>query len=183
MAGKRPKPKAAPKPDARPVSMGIREYARHRKDAALAGGTHRAVQVAIIDGRLSKSLTPDRKRIADVAAADAEWASTTHVDRIPLTGPTAAGTSPPDLAESRARREAAEAALAEIELDEKRGELVPAKDVEAKLVSVFAHCKTKLLAVAPRARQRDPSLTGAQLELFEALIREALDDLSSSAES
>lgn len=178
MAGRRSKAREEPKPVALPVS--IREYARHRKAAGLAGGTHRAVQVAIRDGRLSKSVTPDGK-IADVPAADAEWASTTHVDRIPLSGPTAAGTTPPDLAESRARREAAEAALAEIELAEKRAELVLAKDVESKLVNVFAQCKTKLLAVASRARQRDPGLTGPQVELFETLIREALDDLARAA--
>ncbi len=159
----------------KPISL--RAYARHRKQAGLAGGTLNAVQVAIKSGRLAKSLTADG-RIASAAAADAEWSATTHVDRIPITGPTAAGVPPPDLQESRARREAAEAALAEIELMEKRRELVPAKDVESKLVNVFAHCKTKLLGVAARARQRDPGLTGPQIELFEALIRECLDDLA-----
>lgn len=163
--------------------MGVREYARHRKAAGLAGGTHRAVQVAIEDGRLSKSLTPDRKRIANATAADAEWGATTLADRIPITGPTAAGTPPPDFAESRARREAAEAALAEIELAEKRRELVPARDVESKLVNVFAHCKTKLLGVPSRARQRDPALTGPQVALIESLIREALEDLASTVEA
>lgn len=166
----------------KPAGVGIRAYARHRKAAGLAGGTHRAVQVAIKEGRLKKSLTPDGK-IADVDLADMEWAATTHVDRIPLTGPTAAGTPPPDLQESRARREAAEAALAEIELAEKRGELVLAGDVESKLVNVFAHCKTKLLAVAARARQRDPALSGPQVALFEALIREALEDLAGQVEA
>ena len=163
-------------PKAKP--LGLRAYARHRKEAGLAGGTLNAVQTAIKSGRLSKSLTRDRKQIASAAAADVEWDAATHVDRIPLTGPTATGTQPPDLTESRARREAAEAALAELELAEKRRELVLAKDVESKLVNVIAHCKTKLLGVSPRARQRDPSLTGPQIELFENLIREALDDLA-----
>jgi phage terminase Nu1 subunit (DNA packaging protein) len=72
--------------------------------------------------------------------------------------------------------------LAEIELAEKRGELLPAKDVESRLVNVFAHCKTKLLGVPARARQRDPSLTGPQVALIETLIREALEDLASAAE-
>jgi phage terminase Nu1 subunit (DNA packaging protein) len=161
--------------------MGIREYARHRKSLGLAGGTHRAIQVAIESGRLSKSLTPDRKRIASAARADREWEATTKVDYIPLTGPTAAGTPPPDLQESRARREAAEASLAEIELSEKRRELVLAKDVESKLVNVFAHCKTKLLGVSARAAQRDPAFTGPQVQLIESLIREALEDLASES--
>lgn len=162
--------------------VGLREYARHRKAAGLAGGTLHAVQVAISSGRLKKSLTADGKKIASVDAADAEWSATTQVDRIPLTGPTAAGTPPPDLQESRARREAAEAALAEIELEEKRRELVPSKDVESKLVNVFAQCKTKLLGVPSRARQRDPALTGQQIELIDSLIREALNDLASSSD-
>jgi phage terminase Nu1 subunit (DNA packaging protein) len=162
----------------RAKSISLRAYARHRKEAGLAGGTLRAVQVAIKSGRLSKSLTPDGKQIADAAAADAEWTSTTHVDRIPMTGPTAAGTPPPDLAESRARREAAEASLVEIELAEKKRELVLAKDVESKLVGAFAQCKTKILGVPSRCRQRDPALTGPQILLIEDLIREALDDLA-----
>lgn len=166
----------------KPKPISLREYARHRKEAGLAGGTHHAVQVAIESGRLAKSVTPDGK-IVSAEAADAEWAATTHVDRVPLSGPTAAGALAPDLAESRARREAAEASLAEIELWERRGELVLAGDVEAKLVNVFSHCKTKLLAVPARARQRDPDLTDAQVELFELLIREALEDLASPVES
>jgi hypothetical protein len=174
--GKRAKP-AKPAP---PISL--RAYARHREAAELAGGTLNAVQTAIKSGRLSKSVTPDGK-IASAAAADAEWQATTHVDRIPLTGPTAAGASPPDLAESRARREAAEAALAEIELAEKRRELVLAKDVESRLVNVFAQCKTKLLGVPARCRQRDPGLTGPQIELIESLVREACDDLANKSET
>jgi hypothetical protein len=166
--------------------MGQREYARHRKAAGLSGGTVKAVQNAIASGRLSKALTPDRKQIADAEIADAEWAATTRSDRIPITGPAAstaaaaaAGSAPPDLQESRARREAAEAALAEIELAEKRAELLPAHDVEARLVNVFSHCKTKLLGVPARARAGDPSLTADQITMFEALIREAIEDLAS----
>lgn len=164
-----------------PKPLSLRAYARHRKDAELAGGTLSSVQAAIERGRLKKSLTPDGK-IASAAAADTEWEATTLADRVPHTGPTSAGTSPPDLAESRARREAAEAALAEIELEEKRRELVPAKDVESKLVNIFAHCKTKLLAVPARARQRDPSLTEPQVQLIKSLVREALEDLANESE-
>jgi hypothetical protein len=162
----------------KPKALSLRAYARHRKAAGLAGGTLKAVQVAMTSGRLSKSLTKDRKQIRSAELADAEWDATTHVDRIPLSGPTAAGTPPPDLQESRARREAAEAALAEIELAEKRSELLPAADVETRLVNVIAGCKTKLLGVPARARQRDPSLSPDQITLLEELLREALEDLA-----
>lgn len=170
-----------------PVLMGLREYARHRAELGLAGTTHRAVQVAIRDGRIVNAVRDGK---IDAAIADAEWNATTLTNRIPITGPTSVTigddddelpANVPSLKESRARREAAEAALAEIELAEKRGELVLAKDVESKLVNVFAHCKTKLLAVAARARQSDPALTDPQVELFESLIRDALEDLAGGA--
>lgn len=171
-------------PERPPVMMGLREYARHRDERGLVGTTHRAVQVAIRDGRLVKSIVNGK---INAAVADAEWSETT-LDRVPRTGPTAPSHGDdddddlppgvPSLKESRARREAAEAALAEIELAEKRGELVLARDVESKLVNVFAHCKTKLLGVAARARQADPDLTDPQVDLFASLIRDALDDLA-----
>lgn len=177
----------SPKRKGAAAPLSLRAYARHRKERELAGGTLYAVQTAIKSGRLKKSVTPDGQ-IASAAAADAEWDATTHVDRIPLSGPTSAigenaASRAPDLAESRARREAAEAALAEIELAEKRRELVLAKDVESRLVNVFAQCKTKLLGVAARCRQRDPALTGPQIELIESLVREACEDLASKSEA
>ena len=89
-----------------------------------------------------------------------------------------AGADIPPYKVSRARREAAEASLAELELQEKRRELLPARDVETRLVNVFAGCKTKLLGVPARARQRDPSLSAEQVAMLEGLIREALEDLA-----
>lgn len=165
----------------KPKTLSLRAYARHRKAKGFAGGTLFGVQTAIDSGRLSKSLTPDGQ-IASAAAADAEWERTTKSEHIPRTGPTSAGTPTPELGESRARREAAEAEKAEIELAEMKRGLVPSKDVESKLVNAFAHCKTKLLGVPARARQRDPGLTGPQLELIEELLREALEDLASESE-
>jgi hypothetical protein len=173
----------AKKPSTVPVLMGLREYALHRKARRLAGGTHRAVQVAIRDGRLVRAVRDGK---IDAAIADKEWSSVTLANRIPHTGPTAVESDGddelppgmPSLAESRARREAAEAALAEIELAEKRGELVLARDVESRLVNVFAHSKTKLLGVPARVRQGDPSLTDTQIELIESMIRDALEELA-----
>lgn len=165
---------------AKAKSLSLRAYALHRKAKGLAGGTLRAVQVAIESGRLKQSIRAGK--IVDAVSADAEWNATTYANRIPIAGPTSAGAQPPDLQESRARKEAAEAALAEIELQEKRRELVLVSTVESKLVNVFSQCKTKLLGVPARARQRDPGLTGQQIELIEELIREALDDLASASD-
>lgn len=171
--------------------MGLRQYARHRERLGLDGATLRAVQVAIRDGRLSTSLTADRKKIRSAKAADAEWAASTHADRVPLTGPTAPAAAAPaspagdgeeapvnELGAARARHAAAQAELAEIELARKRGELMPARNVEARLADVFLRCRMRLLAVPARLRQQDPSLGADQLRLVEGLIVEALEELA-----
>lgn len=166
--------------------MGLRKYARHRERLGLDGGTLRAVQVAIKTGRLSGSLTTN-KRIKTAKGADVEWAASTKADMVPLTGPTAPknghanGASPPpvnELAGARARREGVNADLAEIELAEKRGELVLARDVEARVADAFLRCRTRLLGTTVRAREADPTITEAQHRLYETLLREALEELA-----
>jgi len=156
-------------------------YAQHRKSAGLSGGTVKAVRDAIRSGRLSTSLTSD-KHIVDAAAADAEWAATTNADMVPASGPTApaqtAAVASP-LAEARARHAAASATIAELELAEKRGQLVRIEDVEARWSEVVTLLRTKLLGVPARMRQRDPSLKSKQIATVDTLIREALEELAS----
>ncbi len=67
------------------MALGLREYARHRKARGLSGTTLRAVQDAIASGRL----TVTDGKIADAAAADAQWLATTREDRRPDNGPAA----------------------------------------------------------------------------------------------
>jgi hypothetical protein len=167
--------------------MSLGAYARHRAAEGLPGATLKAVQVAIRDGRLATSLTAGGQKIRSAAAADAEWLANTKSDYVPLTGRTApkgkgraakTADPPADLATSRARKEAALAALAEIELDEKRGKLIPARDVEARLADVFLNARTRLLGIPARAREADPTLSATQLQLVEDLVREALEELA-----
>lgn len=164
--------------------LSLRAFARHRKEAGLSGGSLRAVQVAIQTGRLARSVVLDskgEKKISDAAAADAEWAASTNEDRVPLSGPTAPaveGDSFTPLSAARARKAAAEAEVAELELAERRGQLVRADEVEARLVRVFVNCRTKLLDVPSRAFERDPSLSEDQVALVDSLIHEALEDLA-----
>jgi hypothetical protein len=179
--------------------LSLRAYAKHR------GCALSAVQRAIESGRLSASVARDGRghpKITDAAAADAEWSATTKDNRVPLAVQLQREAAPvrvppprlppppggdddteepgsiPDRAVSLARREAAEAALAEIELAEKRRELIPAKDVERRVVDEASRAREKLLGVPSRARQRDPTLTPEHLALVEELIREALEDLA-----
>lgn len=173
-------PKKSPtKPPPKPPGLSQRAYAKHRKCAL------RAVQQAIEVGRLSKSVkrTTGGGYLIDAARADVEWAASTYADRVPLTGPTAPAGAPlveelMSLGEARARLEVAKASLAEMDLAERRGELVESREVEARLVGVFSSCKTKLLGVPARVRQQDPGLTKPQVELIETVIREALEGLA-----
>lgn len=174
------------------ASLTLRAYARHRAERGLPGASHTAVQKAIKAGRIRVGL--DGK--IDPEEADRLWVANTdeghrrgpaHEPKRPAVveppastplPPLEPGDPVPNYQEARARREAAEAALAEIELAEKRVELVPARDVEARLVKEHSQAKTKLLGVPARARHQDPSLTAEHLALFEDLIREALEDLA-----
>lgn len=90
---------------------------------------------------------------------------------------------PTDLSLTResAREKFWKAHQAELEFRKRAKELVEAKEVRGKLVEVFGSCRTKLLGVPSRARAADPTLTTPQLAIFEALVREALEDLAAAA--
>jgi len=70
------------------------------------------------------------------------------------------------------------AKLAELQFMEKRGELVDAKDVEARIVDEYARCRTKLLGLARKAKAQIPHLTHADVVTLDNLVREALEDLA-----
>jgi phage terminase Nu1 subunit (DNA packaging protein) len=86
------------------------------------------------------------------------------------------GTQPYEV--SRARREAALADLAEIELAQKRGQLVDNKEKDAEFIAHIALAKTRLLRVPSRLAQEMPDLADRVVPLAESLIREALEELS-----
>jgi hypothetical protein len=187
--------------------LSLRAYARHRAELGLPGTSHKAVQKAVAAGRIR--LSPDGK--VDSDEADRLWAANTdesqrrnlaqegrtapvpraprpEVERpappaVPEAEPPAPDGGVPDYAASRARREAAEAALAELELGEKRGQLASVREIDARLANEYARAKTKLLAVPSKLRQRDPSVTLEQVELLDALIREVLNDLASEEDA
>lgn len=65
-----------------------------------------------------------------------------------------------------------------MEVSKLRGELVSVKQVEKEITTLIKQCRTRLLALPRRARQRDATLTDAHLALMDMLIREALEDLA-----
>lgn len=172
--------------------LSLSAYAKRR------GVSHVAVSKAIAAGRLSASVVRDARgapKIADPELADREWAANTRprVDHPPadLGGeppvhaprtarlPTGAPRPDvPDYNESRARRESALADMAEIEVAERRGELVPVDEARADVVSRFTVVRTRLLGVPSRVAQRLPQLAGEVVPVLDELLREALEELA-----
>lgn len=77
-----------------------------------------------------------------------------------------------------ADREEHNAALAAIDLAERRKQVCLVSDFRLKMIGAFTACRSKLAALPSQARERDPSLTLAQVTLLESLVREALDELA-----
>lgn len=89
-----------------------------------------------------------------------------------------AGSSLPDINESKRREAAAKAQMAVLDLKERQGELVNARQVEARLVQMISTAKTRLLAVPSKAKARIPTLTVDDIEAIEELIADALEELA-----
>lgn len=160
--------------------MSLTDYAKHR------GVSKMTVSNAVRKGRLRESVAysgAGKPKIRDVALADKEWEENLDLSTAPAAvrekfdeGPSAHdGMS---LSEASAVEKVWRAKTAELKFREAAKELIPARDVEARLVSVFTECKTKLLGIPSRARQALPHLTVADIGTLEGLIREALEGLA-----
>jgi hypothetical protein len=139
--------------------MSQAEYARHR--GCNPAAVTRAIQekrISLINGKI------------DPVVADVQWAANTRAraDSKPATekgaqlaglapAPAAKGDAgqggdgkPDDYLQSRARREAAEAEMAELALLERKGDLVNKAQVRAELASQLSAFKDSLLQVGAR---------------------------------
>jgi hypothetical protein len=170
-----------------PVTSSLRSYAKHR------GVSVEAVSKAVTTGRLRASVTivDGAPKIADVELADQEWAANTRsrADHPSSPSPKKAERVSievaPDYHESRAlreshaaRREAALADLAEIDLGERRAELVPADDARSYMINKFTVVKTRMLGVPSLMAQRLPDLAEQIVPVLESLVREVLEELA-----
>lgn len=92
----------------------------------------------------------------------------------------AAGGSKIDVDEAKRRKIAAEAALAELELAERRGEVVAIEDVVAVVSDQFTACRARLLSVAHKTGPLVAPVTDIVecVNLIDRAIREALDELA-----
>jgi hypothetical protein len=164
--------------------------------AVRRGCSHVAVQNAIKTGRLKHSIALDARgvaKIADPELADREWAENTDLSEASAALVEESATRSTTEAEpedeedddgkptlSEAKRDEAiwKAREAERKFRLAAGELVLASEVASKIAGVFSECRTKLLAIPSRVKQKFPHLTIADLEGIETEIREALTELA-----
>lgn len=170
--------KRAPAPARPPLSL--RAYAK------LRGVSPEAVSKAISTGRLRESVTTvgGAPKIADAELADREWGANTQqrVDQPAAASPR----DPPEYIAHRtaregaaARRELAQARLAELELGEREDKLIPIDVARRDVVDKFTLVRTRLLGIPARLAQRLPELAGGEVvQLIDELLREALEELA-----
>lgn len=149
-------------------------YALHR------GCSKATITKALKDGRITQT---DDGRI-DPVAADAQWAANTRV-RAAAGAPPAravvdagggdvgASVGDPDYWVSRAKREAAEAEMAELELGKQRGDLLDVASVRSSWARVASSAQQALMQMAPRLAPVLAALTDAGA--IQALIDEEVD--------
>lgn len=137
---------------------GLRAYARHREANNLPGQSLQAVQEAIASGRIVKTVDGQ----IDFQLADMMWAANT--DKIaqarahrgmPPSGKPDDPAAPPKSSEvawavSRARREAAQAEMAELELQKQLGEVVEIEPVIEALTDCNIKARSILLQMPDR---------------------------------
>lgn len=172
--------------------MSLRAYARHRKVSVSS------VRQAIRAGRLLSAVVRDdhgRPKISSADLADEEWKRLTRSEyvspkynqmngtvhapggRLPLSS--VDGVDSASLfADSRARRERANAELVELRLAKERGDYVRVKDVTDKVTSMILACRSYLLALPSKLKSQLPHLTLADLASIDNEIRHALDHLA-----
>jgi hypothetical protein len=166
--------------------MSLAAYAKRR------GVSSVAVSKAVSTGRLTESVVRDERgvpKIGDPELADREWEENTRsrVDKptaSPARSPEALNV--PDYLVSRARREAAaalreeaQAELVQLELAERKGELVEVAEIRAEVEARYARVRTRVLGVPARAAQRLPHIADEMVPVIEDAIREALEELAS----
>jgi phage terminase Nu1 subunit (DNA packaging protein) len=86
----------------------------------------------------------------------------------------------PPLALSKARREAALAEQAEIELARLKGTLIDVAQARADVINRFTIVRTRIQGVPARLAQRLPHLAAEVVPVLDGLLREALEELAAA---
>lgn len=171
-------------------ALSISAYAKHRRIGSSA--VRYAVETGRLDGAIIKG-DKGRYWIVDVAKADLLWEGNRRA-KLPSRergdGSTQAETDPDEgprstYQESRAEREraaalreAANAELAQIDLNLKRGRVVDAVEARAQIVDLLSTVRTRVLAIPYKLGQMIPDLGPAGVKVADKLIREALEAIA-----
>ena len=129
------------------------EYARHRKASGLPGASDVAVLKALRTGRI----TPIEGGKIDFEVADIQWAKNTrkradlHSDEpaVDIPKPEHKPQNTPNWGDHKARKEAAEASLRELQLEEKSGNLIDKTLAELAAMKMARTLRDALLDVMP----------------------------------
>lgn len=181
----------------------LRAYARHRDVSPTA--VHRAIESGRLVKCVARNAAGKFLGITDLALADREWAESTDLTKAPMSvivhteqlGPPAAAPAPAgadlpepaaavveadserlSLSTATAREKHWKAKTAELDYKKQIGELVDAKEVEARIVDEYSRVRTKMLGVARKAKAQLPHLTREDVTTIDNLIREVLEDLA-----
>lgn len=149
--------------------------------AARRGVSTAAVSKAIKSGRLSASVVFDHlgdPKIGDADLADREWNANTRerADARPAESQYAVARA--EQLRSATRRYAAQAELAEIDLAERRGQLISIAEARADMTAKLTEARTRLLGIPSQLAQIFPDRAAELVPLVEGLIRDALEDLA-----
>lgn len=168
--------------DETPKMMNVAQYARHR------AVTPEAVRWAIRHGNIPAKCLSFKKEggppYINVELTDREWVlsvratATKYGEKSDWAEVERKLSEAPDVGESRKRKEAADAELAELKLQREKGKLVDAEKVEKQWIKLGSILKTRLLNVPSKVKQRNPEMSHDLFQLIEAEIREALEGLS-----
>lgn len=151
------------------------QYARSRRARELPGGTREAVRKAVDQGRIT-AFGPDK--LIDLALADSQWQRNTRA-RAGITTSSAdvcmasaaagpAGQAPeraaadPGYMQFRARREEADAQIAEMNAAKMRGTMVMREDVDRAMFEIGREVRDRLMACARRIAAEVASIQTAE---------------------
>lgn len=154
-----------------------------QKFAEIVGTTRENIYASIRLGTLKDGVSKKGTRYKiDLELARAQWlgheAPESSVDEKPKE-PSTETHYIPDLEDSQATEKYWKAKTAELNYRERVGELVEAAEVQKTYDDEVVACRTKLLALGPRIRQRI-DMTEEGFGLVEELIEEALEELGRS---
>ena len=183
----------------------LKAYAARRGVSAMA--VSKAVATGRLNASVVRDHHGNPK-IADPDLADVEWSANTRrrVDVQPSSRPAVQPASSSEVAKpatpvaprradlpdgvptyhvsqavraaAAARREAAQADLAELELAERQGKLVDADVAHADITAHISMAKARLLGVPIRVAQEAPDVASRIVPIVDRCIREALEELT-----